>query len=128
MPLYGHELTEAITPVQAGLQWALKTSKPEFIGRNALVEQMQRDDYPRIAGLIMKGRAPAREGYAVYYEGKAVGEIRSGSMAPSVGGQNIATALLSRDAATEGSTVEVDIRGTRHEATIVPLPFYKRTK
>jgi aminomethyltransferase len=49
-------------------------------------------------------------------------------MAPSVGGQNIATALLSRDAATEGSTVEVDIRGTRHEATIVPLPFYKRTK
>ncbi|MGB6061864.1 MAG: glycine cleavage system aminomethyltransferase GcvT [Candidatus Aquilonibacter sp.] len=128
MPLYGHELTEEITPVQAGLQWALKTSKPEFIGRNVLVEQMQRDDYSRIAGLIMKGRAPAREGYAVYYEGKPVGEIRSGSMAPSVGGQNIATALLPKEAATVGATVEVDIRGTRHEATIVPQPFYKRPK
>ncbi len=128
MPLYGHELTEEITPVQAGLQWALKTSKPEFIGRNVLVEQIDRDDYPRIAGLIMKGRAPAREGYAVYYEGKPVGEIRSGSMAPSLGGQNIATALLPKAAATVGATVEVDIRGTRHEATIVPLPFYKRPK
>ena len=128
MPLYGHELTEAITPVQAGLQWALKTSKPEFIGRNALVEQMERDTYDRIAGLVMKGRAPAREGYAVYYEGKPVGEIRSGSMAPSVGGQNVATALVPKAAATEGATLEVDIRGTRHEATVVPLPFYKRPK
>jgi aminomethyltransferase len=128
MPLYGHELTEDITPVQAGLQWALKTSKPEFIGRNSLVEQMDRDDYPRIVGLIMKGRAPAREGYAVYFEGKPVGEIRSGSMAPSVGGKNIATALVPKAAATEGATLEVDIRGTRHEATVVPLPFYKRPK
>jgi aminomethyltransferase len=128
MPLYGHELTEDITPVQAGLQWALKTSKPEFIGRNSLVEQMDRDDYPRIVGLIMKGRAPAREGYAVYFEGKPVGEIRSGSMAPSVGGKNIATALVPKAAATDGATLEVDIRGTRHEATVVPLPFYKRPK
>ncbi|MGD0967720.1 MAG: glycine cleavage system aminomethyltransferase GcvT [Candidatus Aquilonibacter sp.] len=128
MPLYGHELTENITPVQAGLQWALKTSKPEFIGRNALVEQMHHDDYSRIAGLVMKGRAPAREGYAVYFEGKPVGEIRSGSMAPAVGGQNIATALVPKAAATEGATLEVDIRGTRHEATVVPLPFYKRPK
>ncbi|HUA08561.1 MAG TPA: glycine cleavage system aminomethyltransferase GcvT [Candidatus Acidoferrales bacterium] len=128
MPLYGHELTEEITPVQAGLQWALKTSKPEFIGRNALIEQVERDDYPRIAGIVMKGRAPAREGYAVYFDGKPAGEIRSGSNAPSVEGKNIATALIPKDAATPGSTVEVDIRGTRHEATVVPLPFYKRKK
>lgn len=128
MPLYGHELTEEITPVQAGQQWALKTSKPEFIGRNALIEQLERDEYPRIAGLVMKGRAPAREGYPVFFGGKPVGEIRSGSNAPAVGGQNIATALLSKEAATVGATVEVEIRGTRHEATIVPLPFYKRQK
>ncbi|HTX57860.1 MAG TPA: glycine cleavage system aminomethyltransferase GcvT [Candidatus Acidoferrales bacterium] len=128
MPLYGHELTEEITPVQAGLQWAIKTSKPEFIGRNALVEQMERDDFDRVAGLMMKGRAPAREGYAVYFEGRPVGEIRSGSTAPSVGGKNVATALVPKAAATEGATLEVDIRGTRHEATVVPLPFYKRPK
>jgi aminomethyltransferase len=128
MPLYGHELTEEITPVQAGLQWALKASKPEFIGRNALLEQIERDDFPRIAGLIMKGRAPAREGYAVFHAGITAGEVRSGSMSPSTGGQNIATALLSKEAATLGATVEVEIRGTRHEATVVPLPFYKRQK
>jgi aminomethyltransferase len=128
MPLYGHELTEEITPVQAGQQWALKTSKPEFIGRNVLVEQLERDDYARIAGLVMKGKAPAREGYSVFLDGKPAGEIRSGSMGPAVGGQNIATALLEKAAATVGTTVEVEIRGTRHEATVVPLPFYKRQK
>jgi len=128
MPLYGHELTEEIGPVQAGLQWALKTSKPEFIGRNALIEQMERDEFSRIVGLMMKGRAPAREGYAVYFNGKPVGEIRSGSMAPSVDGKNIATALVPKEAATAGATLEVDIRGTRHEATVTPLPFYKRPK
>ncbi|MDQ2864631.1 MAG: glycine cleavage system aminomethyltransferase GcvT [Candidatus Eremiobacteraeota bacterium] len=128
MPLYGHELTEEITPVQAGLQWALKTSKPEFIGRNALIEQMQSDDYRRIVGLVMSGRAPAREGYAVFFNGRLCGEIRSGSMGPSVENKNIATALVDRDAATQGSSLEVEIRGNRHEATVVPLPFYKRSK
>jgi aminomethyltransferase len=128
MPLYGHELTEEITPVQAGQQWALKTSKPEFIGRNALVEQMERDTYARIAGLVMKGRAPAREGYKVYAAGALVGEVRSGSMAPSVGGRNIATALLQKEAATAGAAVEVEIRGERHAADVVALPFYKRPK
>jgi len=128
MPLYGHELTEEIGPVQGGQQWALKTKKPEFIGRNVLVEQLERDDYARVAGIVMNGRAPAREGYPVFHEGKAAGEIRSGSMAPSVGGRNIATALVTKAAATLGTSLEVEIRGTRHEAVVVPLPFYKRAK
>jgi aminomethyltransferase len=128
MPLYGHELTEEITPVQAGLQWALKTSKPEFIGRNALIDQLEYDQYPRIAGIVMRGRAPAREGYPVFVGDLRVGEVRSGSNAPSVGGQNIATALLEKELATPGSIVEVEIRGERHAAGVVQLPFYKRPK
>jgi aminomethyltransferase len=128
MPLYGHELTEEITPVQAGLQWALKTSKPEFIGRNALIDQIEYDQFSRIAGLIMHGRAPARDGYPVFVGEQRVGEIRSGSNAPSVGGRNIATALLEKDVATPGSIVEVEIRGVRHAADVVALPFYKRPK
>jgi aminomethyltransferase len=128
MPLYGHELTEEITPVQAGLQWALKTSKPEFIGRTALMEQMQRDDFPRIVGLVMHGRAPAREGYPVFWRGRRVGEIRSGSAAPSLGNKNVATALIAKDAAANGSVLEVEIRNTRHEATVTALPFYKRAQ
>lgn len=128
MPLYGHELTEAITPVQAGLSWAVKTVKPEFLGKEALERQMQRDDYSRIVGVVMSGRAPAREGYAVWHDGRCAGSIRSGSIAPSLDNKNIATALVEKTAATEGTRLEVEIRGTKHEATVVPLPFYKRAK
>ncbi len=128
MPLYGHELTEEITPVQAGQTWALKLSKPQFVGRDALAAQVEADDFPRIAGLMMEGRAPAREGYAVFLQGRAVGEIRSGSPAPSVDNKNVATALVARDAATIGTTLEVEIRGARHAAKVVPLPFYKRQR
>jgi aminomethyltransferase len=126
MPLYGHELTEEITPVQAGLTWALKLSKPEFTGKEALAEQVQRDDEPRIVGLMMEGRAPAREGYKVFLGDREVGEVRSGSMAPSVGNKNIATALVAKDAATIGTELTVEIRGTKHAATVAALPFYKR--
>jgi aminomethyltransferase len=128
MPLYGHELTETITPVQAGLNWALKLNKPEFIGRDALARQLERDDYPRVAGLVMEGRAPAREGYPVSLDGRVVGQICSGSIAPSVGNKNVATALLERNAATVGTAVGVQIRGTLHDAKVVPLPFYKRAQ
>ncbi len=128
MPLYGHELTEAITPVQAGLKWALKLDKPDFVGKEALVQQLERDEYSRIAGIVMDGRAPAREGYPVWREGRLVGSVRSGSIAPSLENKNVATALVAREAATVGSRLEVEIRGTKHGATVVPLPFYKRAK
>jgi aminomethyltransferase len=128
MPLYGHELTEEITPVQAGLTWALKTSKPEFIGRNSLIEQMERDEFPRIVGFVMDGRAPAREGYKVFLGDREIGEVRSGSLGPSVENKNIGTALVAKEAATAGTRLAIDIRGTKHEATVVALPFYKRAK
>jgi aminomethyltransferase len=127
MPLYGHELTEEITPVQAGQTWALKLSKPEFIGKAALEGQLERDNYRRIVGMVLAGRVPAREGYRVSHEGRDVGEIRSGSLAPSVGNKNIATALIDPDVAFAGRTLAVEIRGTLHEATVVTLPFYKRS-
>ncbi len=127
MPLYGHELNETITPVQAGQSWALKLGKPEFIGKSALEAQLARDEYARIVGLVMAGRAPAREGYAVLHDGRVVGEIRSGSIGPSVENKSIATALVDKAAATIGTPLEVEIRGARHGATVVALPFYKRS-
>jgi aminomethyltransferase len=126
MPLYGHELTEEITPVQGGQSWAVKTGKP-FLGRDALAAQLAAGDYTRIAGLVLEGRAPAREGYAVFYDGRRAGEVRSGSPAPSLGNKNIATALLPPEATAPGTALEVEIRGNRHPATVVPLPFYKRS-
>jgi aminomethyltransferase len=126
MPLYGHELTEDITPIQAGLGWAVKLTKPEFPGRSALESQVAGGDYDRIAGLVLDGRVPARSGYPVFSGDRRIGEVRSGSTAPSIGNRNIATALVAASAATEGTRLDVEIRGTRHAATVVPLPFYKR--
>lgn len=126
MPLYGHEMTEDITPIQAGLDWAVKFSKPQFVGKDSLLRQKTVDTYPRIAGLILAGRAPARAGYPVFFNGRPAGEVCSGSLGPSVGNRNIATALLQKEAANPGQSVQVEIRGTVHDAQIVPLPFYKR--
>jgi aminomethyltransferase len=126
MPLYGHELTEEITPIQAGQNWAVKLKK-QFTGRDALQAQLDRNDYRRIAGLVMSGPVPARDGYAVYFGDRVAGEIRSGSRAPSVENKNVATALIDPALAEPGTEIEVEIRGKRHAAKIVPLPFYKRT-
>ncbi len=128
MPLYGHELTESITPVQAGLKWALKFDKPEFVGKEALQEQLELDRYSRIVGLVMEGKAPARQGYSVWFEGRVAGSVRSGSIAPSVGNKNVATALVAPEAAAAGTGVEVEIRGKNHAASVVSMPFYKRAK
>lgn len=127
MPLYGHELTEEISPLQAGLGWAIKLEKPGFVGKQALEAQRQADVYTRIVGIVMDGRAPAREGYHVFLGEKRVGEIRSGSVAPSVGNKSIGTALVEKEAATPGTDVVVHIRGTAYGAKVVELPFYKRS-
>ena len=128
MPLYGHELEEDITPLQAGLDPFVKLDKPAFVGKDALVRQRSAGDYDRIAGLIMEGRAPARAGYEVWRGDQRVGTVRSGSPAPAVDGKNIATALLRSDASAVGTPLDVEIRGQRHRATVVPMPFYKRPR
>jgi aminomethyltransferase len=128
MPLYGHEIDEHITPLQGGLDWAVKLNKPEFTGKAALEAQRQSDRYDRIVGLIMEGKAPARAGYIVFMNDERVGEIRSGSPAPALGGKNIATALVQKAASAPDTKLAVEIRGTAHPATVVKLPFYKRQK
>ncbi len=128
MPLYGHELDEDITPLQAGLDWVVKLGKPTFTGKAALEAQRASDRYDRIVGLVMESKTPARAGYSVLMDGKRVGEIRSGSPAPALGGKNIATALVHKSASAPDIKLTVEIRGTAHPATVVTLPFYKRQK
>jgi aminomethyltransferase len=126
MPLYGFELSEEISPLAGGQGWAVKTSKASFVGREPIVEQLERDDYDRIAGIVLDGRVPARGGYPVFAGGERVGEIKSASIAPAVGNKNVATALVRKDAAAVGTELGVEIRGTLHAARVVSLPFYKR--
>jgi aminomethyltransferase len=127
MPLYGHEMTEEITPLQAGMGWAIKFDKPEFRGRDALLAQRDAGDYARIVGVSMEGRVPARAGYPVLAGGTRVGEVRSGSYGPAVA-KNIATALVEPSAAADGTTLDVEVRGSHHSGVVVPVQFYKRPK
>ena len=96
------------------------------MGRDALAAQLERDDFDRIAGIVLEGRVPARTGYPVLLGGELAGEVRSASVAPSVGNKNVATVLVRKDAAAVGTTLDVEIRGAKYAARVVPLPFYKR--
>ncbi len=128
MPLYGNELSEEITPLAAGLAWAVKFSKPHFTGKLNLESQRDLDDYHRIAGLMMDGKVPARSGYRVFVDGEDVGEVRSGSVAPSLGGRNVATVLVDKHVTEPGTAVTVEVRGSHQPAHIVAMPFYKRDR
>ena len=123
MPLYGHEMNETVTPLEAGLNFAVKLQKPEFIGRDALLAA---GEPKRVrVGLKATGRGILREEQTVYLGDTAIGTTTSGTFAPYLK-QAIAMALVDADHTAPGTTVEVDVRGRRVPAEIVPLPFYKR--
>jgi aminomethyltransferase len=129
MPLYGHELTEEIDPLAAGLAWAVKLDKGEFVGRSALLmaRELVGRSLPQRVGLVLDGRRAAREGCAVVSDGRQVGTITSGSFTPTVE-KAIAMANVEPASAGVGTRLLVDIRGDRAPAQVVPLPFYKRAK
>lgn len=124
MPLYGHELSEALDPLTAGLAFAVKLEK-DFVGKDALVSRKQQPSGVVRVGLRLTTRRIAREHSDVYWGGRKIGVVSSGTFSPTLE-QSIAMAYLESVCAKEGTLVEVDIRGKRESATIVPLPFYKR--
>jgi aminomethyltransferase len=126
MPLYGHELSESINPLQAGLGWAVKLDKGEFIGREAL--RSADAAKPVRVGLELEGKRAAREGCPVQTaDGRPVGTVTSGSYAPWLE-KSIAMAYVEPASASVGTKLVVDIRGTPAPADVVPMPFYKRVK
>ncbi len=120
MPLYGHELSESITPKEAGLGFAIKLNKDSFIGKEALMGEPKR---VRI-GLKLLERGIAREHCEVLFNGEVVGITTSGGPSPTLGG-NYAMALINRFAKDE-KEFEVSVRGRKLKAEATPLPFYKR--
>ena len=125
MPLYGHELSDTITPLEAGLTSFVKLDKPEFIGREALLSHAAPERYR--VGLKVTGRGIVREHQEVFLDGRKVGMTTSGTHCPFLGGA-YAMALVSSDIPALGAKVEVDVRGRRVEAETVALPFYKRPR
>lgn len=129
MSLYGHEISEDINVLEAGLTRWLKLDKDAFIGREALLA-VQNSGGPKrkIVGLEMIERGIGRDGYSVMdLNCNPIGTITSGSPAPFLK-KNIAMALVPAEVATSGADVLVDCRGNRAKAKQVPLPFYKRPK
>jgi aminomethyltransferase len=127
MPLYGHELTEEIDPLQAGVGWAVKLDKGDFIGHDSLLRR-KADASRRVRiGLELAGKRIAREGAAVLQNGQPVGSVTSGTFAPTLG-KAIAMAYVDPACATVGTALTVDVRGKEESAKVVPLPFYRRPK
>lgn len=125
MPLYGHELAEDISPLEAGLNFAVKLGKADFIGKAAL--EAHNPPARKRVGLKVTGRGIVREHEHIFMGEQEVGLTTSGTHLPHLGGA-YAMALLDAQAAQPGAVVEVEVRGRRIPCEIVPLPFYKRQK
>ena len=123
MPLYGHEMDETISPLEAGLDFGVMLGKAEFIGRDALLAAGA-PSRVRV-GLEITGRGIAREHQDVFLGDKNIGMTTSGTHCPAAG-KALAMALVDASHSAPGTNLDVDIRGRRVSATIVPLPFYHR--
>ena len=122
--LYGNELNEETSPLEAGLSWLVKLKKEGFVGRDALLEQKDRGPERRLVGLELEGRNIARHGYAVMREGKEVGAVTSGTFAPTLK-KSLAMALVSSSLPEDAEGLSVDVRGRSVPASLVGLPFYR---
>jgi aminomethyltransferase len=124
MPLYGHELTEQIDPISAGLGWAVDLTK-DFVGAEVLRKIQQEGPKRKLVGLELEGKRIARQGTPILADGKAVGETTSGVVGPTVQ-KSIAMAYVDADHAMEGTALSADLKGSNIAGKVVKLPFYKR--
>lgn len=121
--LYGHEIDESITPIEAGLQWLFKKSHDHFPGAEKNLAQRQQGSEKTRAGLLVQGKIPVRDGSEIFNnEDVAVGRVTSGGFSPTLR-RPIAMALLARTAANLGNTLYAKVRGHRIAVTVTPLPF-----
>jgi aminomethyltransferase len=127
MPLYGHELGEEIDPLQAGLGWAVKINKGDFIGRDALLRLQQDKTLPVRVGLELEGKRIAREGTTTLSDGRPVGRVTSGTFAPTLQ-KVLAMAYVEPALSAVGTALSVDVRCKIEAARVVGLPFYRRPK
>ncbi len=126
--LYGHELNEQTSPLEAGLGWSVKLEKGhDFIGREALLAQKQQGLPRKLVGIELRDRGVPRAGYAILREGATIGELTSGTVGPTLG-TAIGMGYVSPQDAALGNEIAIDIRGKAVPAAIVALPFYKRAQ
>jgi aminomethyltransferase len=127
MCLYGHEIDETTTLLEANLGWITKLNKGDFIGRERLAQQKEEGVSRKLVGFEVTDRGIPRDGQDILIGGQRVGQVTSGSPAPFLK-KNIGMAYVPVEFAKEGGPIEIDVRGRMVAAQIVPLPFYKRAK
>ncbi|SHJ63299.1 glycine cleavage system aminomethyltransferase GcvT [Desulfofundulus thermosubterraneus] len=125
MPLYGHELSENITPLEAGLERFVSWEKDYFIGKEALLRQKKEGVKRRLVGFEMVDRGIPRQGYAIARDGQVIGEITSGTQSPTLG-KALGMGYVPVEYAAINTQLEVIIRGRSSRAKVVPTPFYRR--
>jgi aminomethyltransferase len=129
LPLYGHDLTPEMEPVEAGLAFAIsKRRKTEggFPGAERILKALLEGPARRRVGLRLEGRQPAREGATIHVGDQPVGTVTSGGYGPSVEAP-IAMGYVAASHAADGTALEVEVRGRRLAATVVPLPFWQKS-
>lgn len=127
LPLYGQELREDISPLEAGLGFVVKVNKEEdFIGKDILVKQKEQGVERKLVGLEMIDKGIPRTGYKVFEGDREIGEVTTGTQSPTLK-KNIGFALLSTEFMELGTEVEVEIRAKRLKAKVIATPFYKRS-
>jgi aminomethyltransferase len=123
-PLYGHELDDTTTPLEAGLQWVTKLAKGSFMGRDVLLRQKEQGIQRKLIGLELVDPGIARSEYPLRKNGQPIGRVTSGTKSPSLG-RSIALGYVPVDQAFVDNAIEVEIRGKPARAKVVPLPFYR---
>ncbi len=127
MALYGHEIDDTTTVLEADLAWICKLGKGDFIGRDKLAEQKESGLTRKLVGFEVLDKGIARDGYPAFIGDQQVGHVTSGSPAPFLK-KNIGLAYLPIEHTAVGTKFEIDVRGRRLAAEVVPTPFYKRSK
>ena len=125
MRLYGNDIDESTTVLEAGLGWTIAWGKGDFIGRDRLLEQKERGLTRTLVGFEMLERGIARQGYPVVSAGEPVGQVTSGTQTPFLK-KAIGMAYVPAALSGPGSQIDIDVRGRATKAQVVPLPFYKR--
>lgn len=125
LPLYGHEISELITPLEAGLKFFVKLDKEKFIGKEALVKQLEEGLPRKLVGFEMIDRGVPRAEYAVGKAGETIGHVTTGSYSPTLD-RNIGLALVKTQYSEIGTEIDI-MRGQKAlKAKVIPLPFYKK--
>ena len=126
MRLYGNDIDDTTSVLEAGLGWTIGWKKGDFLGRDRLAEQKEKGLSRKLVGFEMIDRGIARQGYPVVRGGQQIGAVTSGTQTPFLK-KAIGMAYVPADSSQAGTEIDIDIRGRVSKARIVPLPFYSRT-